>query len=132
MDNYVFNASIYKIVLSKPKKLTTYNHGAKTNLDSNETIKDSTNARSYIRVDIARNGGRFQASMHTQKQVFHTNLEAWELESFIDGLFGVQFLQYNAWDESFAYSARVSKKGKILTSRRANAQPPSVNCFKLV
>jgi len=92
---------INKIILSKP------------------TTKAAMDGRDYIRVEIIRGGGeKFQASMYTKKQVFHSNYSSADVKDFINQLFGVSFLQYNAWDGEFEYSARVTKKGKVLATRR--------------
>jgi len=62
-----------------------------------------------------------QLSKYTTKQVFHENFEKSQLQPVIDGLFGVEFSQLNAWDGEYEYSSRITKKGKILTSRKKTA-----------
>ncbi|MCL2501320.1 MAG: SAM-dependent methyltransferase [Defluviitaleaceae bacterium] len=96
----IFNENIYKIIISDP-------------------VRDGK----YKRVEITRTGSEYQAAMYTQKQVFHRNLEANEIEGYVAGLLGSAFKQYNAWDGEYRYSARISKKGKWLTSRTADATP---------
>ena len=62
--------------------------------------------------------------MYTAKQVFHSNFVIDQLKPVIDGLFGVIFFQYHAWDREYEYLATVSKKGKVLTTRKkAPSQP---------
>ncbi|MCL2840488.1 MAG: SAM-dependent methyltransferase [Defluviitaleaceae bacterium] len=92
----IFHENAYKIILSKPAK-----------------------QQEYTRVEIicSADGQKYQASMYTKKQVFHRNYHVDEVKDFIGGLFGSSFLQYNAWDNAFEYSARVTKKGKVLSSR---------------
>jgi len=97
---------LYKIILSKPRKESD-----------------------YIRVDIAKSGERFQASMFTARQVFHKNLDATEVGDFIDSLFGETFLQYTAWDNEREYTSRVTKKGKVLTSSRLVSAAPKAKNF---
>jgi SAM-dependent methyltransferase len=101
-----FNDNIHKIVLSGPLK------GAE-----------------YTRADILRSGARFQAGLHTAKQVFHHTIAAGKIRDFIDGLFGAAFTQYHAWDSEYEYTARITKKGRLLTSRRAAATPPKREVF---
>jgi len=104
-----FNENIHKIVLSQP-------------------VARHHEPRAYTRAEVLRNGDNFQLTMYTKKQVFHSNYTACELKAAIDGLFGVSFLQYHAWDTEYEYLAKVSKKGKILTSRKkATSQPRTAN-----
>jgi len=97
----MFNASIYKIVLSKPAKGGEFRRG-----------------------EVVRSGLKYQASMYTQTQVFHSNFDFSGLKEFLDVHIGASFLQYTAWDGEYEYSARVSKKGKILTTRSRTAVQP--------
>jgi len=104
-----FSDSIHKVVLSKPAK----NHAR---------------GRVYIRAEIQAASGKYQLSLYTEKQVFHKNFGPQELRPVIDGLFGVDFMQYHGWDKEYEYSAKVSKKGKILTSRKkSSSQPQKAN-----
>jgi len=96
---------LYKIILSQP-------------------VKGGANPRQYTRAVIEASGGRYQLSLYTQKQVFHSNFSPQELESVIGGLFGAVFRQYHGWDEEYEYSRKVSKKGKILESRKKTSTPP--------
>ena len=105
----IFNKNIYKILLSKPTK--------------------NTEERAYTRVEIITNGEKFQASMYTEKQVFHENLKNEDVKNFVDALFGSRFQQYTAWDMEKEYSARYTKKGKILTSSKKNINPLKVEKF---
>jgi len=101
LPDSAFNKNIYKILLSNPTKTSDYN-----------------------RAEIVANGDMYQASMYTGKQVFHKNFSKNELKPAIEGLFGVSFLQYHAWDGEYEYSAKVSKKGKVLASRNKTANQP--------
>ena len=106
----VFSDGIRKIVFSHP-------------------VKKGDDGVKYIRAVIERSGDMFQASMYTKKQVFHNNFHANELRPVIDGLFGVDFMQYHAWDGEYEYSAKVSKKGKILTSRTKTTNQPRMTNY---
>ena len=103
----IFDPGIYKIVLSAPTK----------------------NAE-YTRCEIVSNGERYQASQFTAKQVFHKNLQLHEVQPFVEGLLGAVFTRYTAWDSEREYSARVTKKGKLLTSSKAINRPPQAGNFK--
>ena len=95
----ILNEDVTKIVLSLPTNVV------------------GADGRIYVRVDIVRGKSKFQASMYTKKQVFHKILPPEEVMAFVDGLFGLNFMQVHAWCNKFEYSAKISKKGKILTSR---------------
>jgi len=91
--------------------------------------KNNQADRAYTRIDITGNGEQFQAEMFTAKQVFHENIKKSDLENFIDSLFGTTFLQYTAWDGVREYSARFTKKGKILTTSHVVANQPKNTNF---
>ncbi|MCL2217575.1 MAG: SAM-dependent methyltransferase [Defluviitaleaceae bacterium] len=95
--------NVYKIVLSQPNAAA------------------SGDGREYTRFEILRggNGKTFQSSMYTKKKIFHNNINATDVKAFINALFGISFFQYNAWDGKYEYSAKVTKKGKVLSTRRA-------------
>ena len=99
-----FSDSLYKAVLSGPVK-----------------------GQNHTRAEISRSGDKIQLCMYTQKQVFHSNFTADQLKPVLDGLFGIAFMQYHAWDAEYEYLAKISKKGKILTSRRKSVNPPRTN-----
>jgi len=110
LPDQVFSRDIYKVVLSMPVK----NAGDES--------------RSYTRAEINRSGDNFQLSMYTTKQNFHQNFTVDQLKPVLDGLFGISFMQYHAWDANFEYAAKISKKGKILTSKKkAASQPRTAN-----
>ena len=74
--------------------------------------------REFIRVEIVRNGEKFQAAMYTKTQVFHKNMKYDEIVLFADELFGSYFTQINAWCGEYERFARVTKRGKVLASKR--------------
>ena len=96
----------YKIVLSKPK-----------------------NTSVFRRVEILGNGSLFQASLFDEKKVFHKNMDPDELETFLGENFGKNFLQINAWDDSFEHQKKISKKGKIFSTKKALSSPPKKPTF---
>ncbi|MCL2404808.1 MAG: SAM-dependent methyltransferase [Defluviitaleaceae bacterium] len=110
LPDTMFSGDIYKVVLSSPSP------------------SPAGEPKAYTRAEAKRNGDKFQLSMYTKKQVFHSNFVASELRTVIGELLGVKFQQYHAWDTTYEYSAKVSKKGKILTSRKkATSQPRAEN-----
>jgi len=104
MKKLPFDQSIHKIVLSDPGKNSA-----------------------YTRAEIVRNGEKYQATMFTQKQVFHENLQKSDVKAFVEALLGSTFSQYTAWDGKREYAARVTKKGKLLTTSKASNQQPAEN-----
>ena len=106
LTDAIFNEKIHKIILSKPGK---------------------ENPDNYVRMEILRNEDKFQAAAHTKTQVFHSNHSLAGVREFAGGLLGTAFLQYTAWDGEYEYSARVSKKGKLLSSRKKSDVPPKTN-----
>jgi len=91
-----FSDDVYKVILSKP-------------INTN-----------FIKVIVEKNGNKFQASLYTKTQVFHENFLEIELERFVMSHFGVNFAILNAWSKNREYMARVSKKGKVLTTSKEN------------
>ena len=118
LPDTALSLSIYKVVLSQPVK----------NLTS-DTPNPKAAPREYTRAEIQRSGDKFQLSMYTKKQVFHSNFTIEELKTVVDGLFGITFTQYHAWDETHEYTAKISKKGKVLTSRNKAASKPRTANF---
>ena len=114
LPSSVLNGNVYKIVLSQPIK---------------PVASETPQAHTYTRAEANRNDDKFQLSMYTKKQVFHSNFTVGELKPVIDGLFGVAFKQYHAWDTGYEYSAKISKKGKILTSRKKTTTQPKPEDF---
>ena len=98
----MINENIYKIVLSKPQK----------------------NQNELRRIEILKNKNMYQASLYGAKKVIHKNMDIDEIRIFVNGHFGEKFSQFNAWDEFFEYESKISKKGKILSSKKACANPP--------
>ena len=115
LPDEVFNDNIHKIVLAKPKA---------NNLAPDMMQALGLSNRDYTRADIQISSGKCQLSTYTAKQVFHSNFPITELKPVLDGLFGVIFFQYHAWDGEYEFLATVSKKRKVLTTRKkAPSQP---------
>lgn len=63
---------------------------------------------------------KYQAESFTDKQAFHENFNVSELSQRITDIFPKNFKQAEIFTENYIYSAKVSKKGKLLTNRRKN------------
>ena len=123
MNELPFNENIYKIILSSPLK---------NNPIQVQVVSDTNhlNPNNYTRVEILSNGEMYQASMFTATQVFHKNLRRNDVKSFVQELLGTVFAQYTAWDGKREYSARVTKKGKLLTTSKALNKQPQTEKFQ--
>lgn len=102
----IFNDGIYRILLSSP-----------------------TSTAPYKKVEILQNATSYQASMFTKTQVFHKNLAANQLKTFVEETMRQGLNQYTAWDNARQYAAKLTKKGKLLTSSTKNTQPPKAVHF---
>lgn len=72
----------------------------------------------YRRITLVKKEKGFQAEKQTEKQVFHDNLEMEEVPAYCAQLFSEGFRQGNFWGESYEYSIKISKKGKVLFNRK--------------
>jgi len=103
MTKLPFNENIYRILLSAPVKTAN-----------------------YTRAEILSNGQIFQASLYTKTQVFHKNLQKDEVPAFVEEHLGNTFSQYTAWDGQREYSAKITKKVKMLTTSKPSQKPPEL------
>ena len=62
----------------------------------------------------------YQIEKYTDKQVFHENIEGELLEDKLIDCFQGNYKQLNAWSEQNIFDLKVSKKGKVLLSKRKN------------
>jgi len=119
------NDNIYKVVLSQPAKPKE----SETPPPNNDSTPAQAKSHAYTRAEAKRNGDMFQLSMYTQKQVFHSNFATSQLKPRLDELFGTIFHQYHAWDTQYEYQAKISKKGKVLTTRNKSTTQPRQDSF---
>ncbi len=77
----------------------------------------------YQRVVIRTIEGGYQAASYTEKQVFHKNISAQELEGFCLKALEASFRQMNAWDREYEMAVRITRKGKVLYTRRKSSGP---------
>ena len=85
-------------------------------------VKDAV----YEKTVISRIEGIYQCEQYTKTQVFHRNLREDELITYLQEQIGQCFTQVHAWDETWEYALRISKKGKILYNRTRTRKAPPV------
>ena len=99
----IFENEIKKAVLSKP----------------------SSKENEFKKITISRMPKFFQIAKHTEKQVFHENVQFNEVASRTAELMGNDFLQLNAWDNSKEYYI-ISKNGKCSFKTRSTGNEAPV------
>lgn len=77
-------------------------------------LSDNAYRKTVLRV---LENGSYQAESFTEKQAFHENFPAAELESRLTALFPAKYRQMHAVTTRYEYDAKLSKKGKLLTNR---------------
>ena len=106
IQDFILNCrehSVYRYVLSAPAKDAVYE----------KTV-------------ISRIDGKYQCEQYTVTQVFHRNLREEELAANLQEQIGPGFTQVHAWDETWEYALRISKKGKLLYNRTRTRKAPPV------
>ena len=101
--NGIFLSEIKKAVLSKP----------------------SSKENEYKKITISRMPKFFQIAKHTEKQVFHENVQFSEVADRTAELMGNDFLQLNAWDSGKEYYI-ISKNGKFSFKTRSTGNEAPV------
>ncbi len=86
----------------------------------------------YQRVVVRWMEAGYQIESYTEKQVFHKNIPAEELGDFCLEALESSFRQLNAWAEGCETAVRITRKGKVLYSRKKAGEtaafpPPSHN-----
>ena len=76
--------------------------------------------KSYRKTVVRRTANGYQAEHFTEKQAFHENFAADELEARLNALFPTLYKQAHFVTEAYFYDAKVTKKGKLLTNRTKN------------
>lgn len=84
---------------------------------SNKASSDCKYQKTVIR---KMDDSSYQAESFTDKQAFHKNFSSKELYAEILSVFPGQFRQAEIFTDNYIYSAKISKKGKLLNSRRKN------------
>ena len=88
---------------------------------SNKAQKDGKYNKTVIR---KLSDGKYQSESFTEKQAFHENFDGKNLYDKINELFPALFIQSEIFTDAYIYSAKVTKKGKLLSSRRKNDASP--------
>lgn len=78
----------------------------------------------YKKIVVEKKGDGYQAAKYTEKQVFHDNFGADDLQGFLMEAIHDTFLQVNAWDEKKEYSLLISKKGAVTLRAKASKGAP--------
>ena len=78
----------------------------------------------YKKIVVEKKGDGYQAAKYTEKQVFHDNFGAEDLQGFLMEAIHDTFLQVNAWDEKKEYSLLISKKGAVTLRAKASKEEP--------
>lgn len=78
----------------------------------------------YKKIVVEKKGDGYQAAKYTEKQVFHDNFGADDLQGFLMEVIHDTFLQVNAWDEKKEYSLLISKKGAVTLRAKASKEAP--------
>ena len=78
----------------------------------------------YRRITLDLDRGEYFAEKLTEKQAFHERIPLENAPARIGELFS-GFSQINAWNESTEFTARITKKGKLLAGKHASASAPA-------
>lgn len=78
----------------------------------------------YRQVRFSAVNGAWQAEKLTDTQVFHETVPSAAMQEMLCGMLGQSFGQLTAFAQQTEYAVRVTKKGKVLTSKRAVAGQP--------
>ena len=87
---------VYKLIISKPKNKN----------------------QEYKKIVIEKKSDYFQIAKYTEKQVFHENIKTENLAKRCCDLTYEQFLQANAWSDTWEYYILISKKGNSTLKRK--------------
>lgn len=77
----------------------------------------------FRRISLNLAGGEYFAEKLTEKQAFHERIRLENAQSRIAELFS-DFSQLNAWSEKYEFTAKISKKGKLLAGKHAAKSAP--------
>ena len=86
-------------------------------------IMSAPRSGAFRRISLNLTGNEYFAEKLTEKQAFHERIPFEMAQSRISELFS-DFSQLNAWSENFEFTAKISKKGKLLTGKHAAKSAP--------
>lgn len=81
----------------------------------------------YKKIVISKQKKGYQAEKFTEKQAFHENVAADQVECFCRECMDMGFKQLNAWTDDEEFSVKISKKGKVFYNKSKAAAPVKVN-----
>lgn len=85
----------------------------------------------YNKINIVlkekNNDEYYQIEKFTDKQVFHENIEKYDLEEKLLEYIEGNYKQINAWSNETAFDFKISKKGKIFLSKKKSDNTKVVN-----
>lgn len=84
--------------------------------------RDSTYIKGSIQKIKIKDDYKYQISLFTEKQVFHTNVDFDSLECKVNEIMDNYFFQCQLVTKEYIYGYRYTKKGNLLTNRTANKE----------
>lgn len=95
---------------------------------SNKANKDIEYNKINIALKVNNKGKKYyQIEKFTDKQVFHENIEAYDLEKTIINLVNNNYKQLSAWSSNFTFDLKISKKGKVFLGKKKSNNENLVN-----
>ena len=95
---------------------------------SNKSNKDIEYNKINIALKVNNKGKKYyQIEKFTDKQVFHENIEAYDLEKTIINLVNNNYKQLSAWSSNFTFDLKISKKGKVFLGKKKSNNENLVN-----
>lgn len=95
---------------------------------SNKLNKDFAYNKINIEQKINNKGKKYyQIEKFTDKQVFHENIEAKDLEKELINLVNNNYKQVSAWSNETTFDLKISKKGKIFLGKKKSNNKNIVN-----
>ncbi|MGN0675115.1 MAG: class I SAM-dependent methyltransferase [Oscillospiraceae bacterium] len=91
-------------------------------IPSKIVISKPPKSSEYRRICLLKKANGYQLEKYTEKQVFHENLSAENALKRCADLLSEGFCQLNAWGESREFGIAVSKKGKVLFTKKQLAE----------
>lgn len=86
-------------------------------------IMSAPRSGAFRRISLNLTGNEYFAEKLTEKQAFHERIPFEKAQSRISELFS-DFSQLNAWSADFEFTAKISKKGKLLAGKHAAKSAP--------
>ncbi|MBR5947803.1 MAG: SAM-dependent methyltransferase [Clostridia bacterium] len=86
-------------------------------------IMSAPRSGDFRRISLNLTGGEYFAEKLTEKQAFHERIPLESAKSRIEALFS-DFSQLNAWSAEYEFTAKISKKGKLLAGKHTAKTAP--------